>query len=930
MLSLYASQLFSVTDGKITRQYTFYKDDKDPNLFYVLPNNPSFVMDNGKPRFRFIKYRGDVSDAKGGFCVFSVSLDYSELENPALKTQAVKKLLSPDSPIVIAMKQRAENTLAMCVAANNNDQVNYEALRKKLGYSPKEADALVQDYKNGTKTTAKDFELLPDENSVKFSPVTFASSQAELNLQQMNNTLVEKVINPASPNLQGDHSTVFTVELSTQGATLFEQVMKEGQAGTVVVTYSPNFEARLPPATVTVTYKSTNTAKFTRDVTRDTWGSQDKIDKTQEDFFKENSAVTVEMGSIIDKTTKDEIAKLRTGLEEWGNKQLQDILNSKLTLDTTTLTEGQDKVDHFSNQLSAINDFTRVWSESSSIVFAMTLPMQLPTIKSILAPGDSLDNYFQEINTQDPFFQNQEVQVSANTDYDSLGIFSCEVKLYYGPGMARIKQEIADNKIKKDESGALQAFDPTQYDLVVKEIAFNKDSKVISDKIAWPKAKDSAGKGINTYLYSYQVNYKGSTIHYQSPCYYTDDPVLTLAVVDEVLQVEADGRNLVNWDIVQSVRFDIEYEDEAQKVSPQRYFYQLNANDAVAFEPKPIGAKRLQHVKYKSTFYLKTGQTIILPQTGLTSVNQTGKILIPVDDPFSGMNTYTFMPKISGIVDFIGITANYAIATTALNFQMTKDFTFSKEEDQSWNVPVVLDASGANVGHLTYSGKMRDQGQMKDISGDDGKSNFVPVGPASIRVVQFNPTDIDFTKCNAVSLNVKYKDQTGSYDFTSATNPVYKFSAVLDKPSDKFQYRLRLRKKDGTTIYIPGQTTNDWTETEATEVKLFLEVNDNLKPPVERIIQFNPTKIDFTKCDAVSLYVKYKDQTGSYDFTSATDPVYKFSAVLDKPSDKFQYRLELIKKDGTTTYIPGQTTNDWTETEKPTVLLFPDVNRKLS
>lgn len=826
MLSLYASQQLSVKDGSITRQYTFFKDDKDKDMFYVLPETPSFIMDNGKPRFRFIKYRGGSSDpnSKGGFCVFSVALDLSELNNnPQLKAQAVNKLLSPDSPIVKAMKQRAEDTLAMCVATvNNNDQTNYEALRKKLGYSPKEAEDLVNEYRDGQKTTAKDFEVLPDASNIKFSPVTFTASQANLNLEQMGGTLVEQVINPASPSLLGDHSTVFTVELTQEGATLFEQVMKEGQAGTVAVGYSPKFEGRLPPATVTVTYTSKNSAKFTRDVSRDTWGNKDKIAKKREDFLKENAKVEVDMGSIVG-MGEDEATALRKRLEDWGNEQLQDILNSKLTLDTTSLTEGADKVDHFSNELSAVNDFTRVWSESSSIIYSPgTISMQLPTIKSIIAPDDSLDNYFQEINTLDPFFQDQEIQVSINTDWEQLGIFSVEVKLYYGADMAAIKRDVESGKISKGADGVLQNFDPTRYNLSVKELPFNKDKNVMSEKQTWPKEKDGSGKGINTYIYSYQINYKSSDVQYQSPCYYTDDPVLTLSVVDEVLQVQADGQNLVNWDIVKSVRFDIDYEDKANNVH-QQYFYQLNEDNTSAFEPKPIGAKRLQNVNYKSTFYLKNGREITVPQTGWTSVNRTGKILIPVDDPFSGMNTYTFIPKMGNIVNFIGITANYAV--TALNFQMTQDFTFSNENTQSWDVPVVLDASGANEGHLTYSGQMQEQGQMKDISGDDGGSNFVPVGPDKILTVEFTPMRIDFTKYLAVSLYVKYKDQEGSYDFAAASDPSYKFNAVVDQPNDKCQYRLELIDADsGDTIYVPGASPNDWTETNKSRILLFLDI----------------------------------------------------------------------------------------------------------
>jgi hypothetical protein len=830
MLSLYASQQISLVDGSITRQYTVFKDDQDKNTFYVLPLTPSFMMDNGKPRFKFIKYRSDSPDpkSKGGFCVFSVDLNYDKLNTDNnLKAKAAQQLLSPDSPIVKAMKQQAENTLAMCIAkVDNSDQTNYEGLRKNLGYSPAQAEALAQEYKDRKKTTAKDFEILPDDSAIKFSPVTFTASTANLNISELSNKdLVQKVINPASPSLLGNHATVFTVELTKEGAALFEQAMKEGQSGIVTVNYTPQFESRLPPATVTVTYTSTNTVKFTQDVSRDTWGNKDKIDKKREDFLKDNGKVDVDTGSIVGLSTA-EIEQLKKRLQDWGNLQMQDILNSKLTVNTTSLTDGADKLDHFKNELSAINDFTRVWSESTSIIYAPgSLSMQLPSIKSIIAKDDSLNNYFVEINTDDTFFKDQEIRVSINTDWVKLGIFSVDVKLYYGVDMIAIKQDIDSGKISRGADGVLKNFDPTRYNLNPKEVSFNKDSSTASPELrTWPKVAPSNAKNnpINTYIYSYQIAYQGSTLKYQSSCYYTDDQVLTLGVVDEVLQVRADAKNLVNWDIVQSVRFDIDYEDQANNVR-QQYFYQLDGTNTSQFVPKPIGAKRTQSVNYKSTFYLKTGQQITVPSTGWTAVNQTGEIVIPIDDPFSGMTTYTFIPKMGNIIDFIGISANYAI--TQLNFQMTKDFTFSKVDNQTWLVPMVLNTSGAKEGSLTYKGKMRDQGQMKDISGDDGGSNFVSIGPDNILVVEFSPTKIDFTKYDAVSLYVKYKAQEGSYDFTSANDPAYKFSAVVDQPNDKCQYRLELLETaSGKTIYLPGRSANDWTENQKSKVSLFLDI----------------------------------------------------------------------------------------------------------
>lgn len=818
MLSLYASQQFTDVDDNDT-VYTIYKDDKDENRFYAIPNAPRFVgTEKHDPTFRFIAYRNDSADddSKGGFCVFSTAMDISRLSLPDVKAKLFEQLLSSDSAIVKVMNERASDTLAMCVASKSKNTDRYQQLRQKLGYSDTEAQNLVAEYESGKKTKASDFLVLPAQASdILLSPVTFTDASVNLNIAGSDDgKMVERVTSSKSPDLTSNHNATFSTELSKDGAGLFEQALKEGNSGIVAVSYDAKFEARLPPATVTVTYNSKQTAEYTRKVSRDTWGHEDKVKQAREQALTENSKVDVDMGSVVGLDEQQQ-QKLHDSLQKWGEDQLVDILNSKTTLDLTDLTTNADKYDDFQNQLEAVNDFTRVYSESRTVIFSNTFTAQLPTIRSVIGPEGDISKYFEQINTDTTFFKDLDLRASVNTLWgkDS-GITSVNLTLFYGEGIKALKQDVDSKKITVSDNGQL----PSSFDVNSGPYNLDAAGMVFDDSIApaqlplektWPmQALDANQKqGIRNYVYQYQVNYDpslgGADLQYKSPFFYTSEPVLTLAVANQTLQVNVSGQNNVNWNFIKSAQVDLTYKDANHPSADQNFVLSLTEQAPTASAIKPLGTTRTNPLSYAVTYQMDDGGKLPVNRT---KVNQTGRISVNIQDPFTGTRSLRLMPTWSDAVDFIGITATYTI--TELGYSTSKDFTFEDKSTQVWDVPDLKKPGAAtSEGVMTYSGKIRSNGEMQDISGSDDGTNFVTVGLPGMHPVDIMSLNIDFDTYDMVTAYMKKGDDETSFQFFSANDPDGSWSYKGDKG---YQWRIEALDKSGKTIYAPGPDNTTW------------------------------------------------------------------------------------------------------------------------
>src|SRR5450759_2294452 len=152
---------------------TVYGDDDSDHKFYILPDELRYRIDeNAHPVFKFVKYKNPIDRGNGklggGFCFFDVEF-----------------VVTGDK------QQKVVNFL--------QDQLNHRFAQ--IGQPPPQVEVGTVNYTKGT---------------------------ASLNLQSIAGGFVEKVYNPGLPSLYGNNVCSFSVELSPEGATLFEQIMQGG------------------------------------------------------------------------------------------------------------------------------------------------------------------------------------------------------------------------------------------------------------------------------------------------------------------------------------------------------------------------------------------------------------------------------------------------------------------------------------------------------------------------------------------------------------------------------------------------------------------------------------------------------------------------------------------------------------------------------
>ncbi|MDD9154528.1 hypothetical protein PUY80_18315, partial [Plantibacter flavus] len=117
-------------------------------------------------------------------------------------------------------------------------------------------------------------ELTPIE--IKLEVPRLTSAHASLILDS-NEKFYRQIPTTVSPSGLGDNNTVFSLSLTGEGATLFEQVLKGTDTNSSVgIRFDFSLDASLPAAKVTVSYDSEITKSVTQNITYHTWSADEK------------------------------------------------------------------------------------------------------------------------------------------------------------------------------------------------------------------------------------------------------------------------------------------------------------------------------------------------------------------------------------------------------------------------------------------------------------------------------------------------------------------------------------------------------------------------------------------------------------------------------------------------------------------------------
>lgn len=391
--------------------YTCYGDSDSKDIFYVVPEIPVFAKrDTNTPSFMFYKYRSE--DTQGGYAQFTVQLPQPNAEmKDRIRLQLYNGLGRKDGPLdkksklivdYIKAKQAYEAD-----PENNTKKTAMDQAQKNTGLSDEQLNRFVALYDGNKGDDQFLSELMPaDAAKIELMQPRYTSAQAMLILDG-NDKFYRQIPTPLSPSGLGDNNTVFSLSLTGEGATLFEQVLKgTDKNASVGVRFDLSLDASMSAAKVIVTYNSEQAKSVAQTINYHTWSADEK--KIEQEFYaKEAIKVDVRIGLTAQEMGMEPAAydKWKESLRNWGQQQVEQILSSQTGIDMSlNLLNDAGSFEKFQSKISQTLSFTREYEENAVVSSTIYPQTQLPSIRSIVGEAD-LDQYFKEYDLHDPFYQ---------------------------------------------------------------------------------------------------------------------------------------------------------------------------------------------------------------------------------------------------------------------------------------------------------------------------------------------------------------------------------------------------------------------------------------------------------------------------------------------------------------------------------------------
>ncbi|MGM3174316.1 hypothetical protein [Dickeya lacustris] len=636
--------------------YTCYGDSGDKNTFYIVPEIPVFSAQDKKPNFMFYKYRSE--DQQGGYTQFTIQLpqptDDIKDQIKGILYKDIQPQLTARSRLIVqyvqadlaytADPESKEKQDAMNKALSNTGLSQEQAQKYVSLYDPKAGDAQFLE------------SLMPDGTQhIKLLTPRYTSAQATLILDD-NKAFYRQMPAPLSPSGLGDNNTVFSLSLTGQGATLFEQVLKgTDNNASVGIRFALGLDASLNAATVTVTYNSKKTKEVTQTISKHTWSADEKNITRK---YYESGAIKIDVQTGLSAAemgmSQQDYNSWKSSLTEWGQKQVEQILTSQTGLDMSLdLLNDAGGFDKFQESLESTQDFTRVYTENSIVPFMIFPQAQLPSIRAIVGEKN-LDQYFKEYDLNDPFYQYIQPEFYVSQDLKKYNIENIVVTAKYD-----------DNNV------STLVFDQ-------KDASSKKTNKWYIDK-----------KLGRTYSYSYQVNFSG--LHAK--------PYLSgkIEVVDSLVQSINTAQCGIVYAQIDALLYDQGWQKFSQVVVKTQYSDPANKielkSDTQVLSPAnppqpfiyPVGMTPVNPIYFSADYYTKDGSNFTyipvgietspqLPGYGATRANQ-----IQIFNALPKTQTYTILFILQS-KDVLVISLDMTVNYKAYKFQQTQSINLEESE----------------------------------------------------------------------------------------------------------------------------------------------------------------------------------------------------------------------------------------------------------
>jgi hypothetical protein len=665
---------------------SIYPDDQSPLAFYVITSQPTFRLDDkGHPIFKFIKYRLPLNrpDGKRGGALVAFDVQFAVSDADMEKVRKAKQA---------------------------------EADARFDGSAP----------------------------PVQIGHPLWMRGTAKLNNFRDDGVLVEAVENPAHPSLYGKNITPFFVELTPEGASVFQSAL-QGLGGWVQVSY----ELTAAVGCVVDAYAHYDASKsydFTQKyISGKHWNGDDEQKNTITEAWQTSGAESI---------TADFPPGTPDRLQAQVMDHLYKFLDTVVTGQTLADIEAADRTtgDQDINRVIHIErteNFDYTIHQGQAIEWSFNPQGTLPNITTI--PGVKWADYYAEVDpANDPFFQAIHVGVRVDVDWANLPIDSVDVNINYG-------NHVGGNSFHFQGPNDVFHFD----------------------------AYTSENAGSRKYKYSYIVNYRSENKTFEGGAE-VDHETLTitvgeLGILDLTVQAGA-----INFDQVTQAQVTIHYEDPANQVDPFEEVVQLDKDHRLVRYQKVIFAPVAAAVQYKVLFVMANNATL---KTGFRP-NLADQVF--VNGPFTNTETINVRVLASFDTDIDTVFLNLAYSDPGNFYTLEKSVALNKTNPfLDWSFGVIdLDS-----GKVKYSGTIKHKdGPSEDIKETIAAGRLIEIGKYKglIRLAVV-PDLIDWTQVRLVEVTANYADPANGIDKT------YSWIVRKDGALEKFDQPLKDLSKNSFT-----------------------------------------------------------------------------------------------------------------------------------
>jgi len=745
----------------VVGQTAYWADDTNPLQYYALPGEPTLAVRNGKPVFKYVKYRSPI-DRPGGVKAGGFVVMQAELAIPKKDEEEIRRRISERGIV--------RTTSRMITRPDGSVERSSSVTRENIN---------------------------PDQ--IKIGRPLITRGKATISVLDRStgdaggdaNSLVQRISVPTPPSLFGNNSVSIGIELSELGAPIFEAAMKGEGASMVIVGYELGYQAKLPKAHIVGTWEASSLMEFSQEIDEDTrWYAEDDYEEKISEFIKKSETQKIEW------LTSPSVAGMEASAQQKMVEMIEDSIRKQLdegikrnvleaipqeSRDVTKLQDkGFDDIKRTVN-VERLADVRVEYKAAKVIEMPANPNAPLPAFKSIMVDGKAQkwEDYAITVDGDDPFFKQLAANFLVNADFEDLPLASVIVQVSYKGATGTGRSETYTFR-KPDDQERFEAF---------------------------------LDGGTGEFDYSYVVNYKGESNTYKSPPLKSKSDV-SINVGDlGIWKVDIDVGD-VNFEQVEQVQLKLRYDDgdiHAEKQFTVTADARQHQVREVIFKP------RNNAWTYEAKYFLKGGREIVVPAT-----SADGEQLY-VNDPFSATRNVSIRTKgdFETVIDTLFL--DFVYVDDANDYRQEKSFAFSAagKRFEDWSFPVISDKSGT----LTYTGNIvyKDGRTPTVIAEKTVTSNTVLEGEDVLKLaVELIPDLLDWNLMKLVTVTLGYSDPANGVEETDTFT--LRKDAAPQTWTVNIKDRARKSYTVAPRFFMADGTKKEPTAFEATDEVLVLEL----------------------------------------------------------------------------------------------------------